>query len=1011
MNSIIVASLLLTIQAVSATEVTLTLSDAELSTEFAYKWGPGTVTAIEDIPGLGVRFNFTGLGSSGTGVCDDYPVSSLAGGDPDNIGGYGDFRKYTQYRLVFTNLGPSPVSVNIDMNTGWTTSDPTRDTYWENSWTYLDVGESKVVTLDFSNAICWNAEDDPVPEWRYPGGTSGVIVRRLSEVSRIGFQVAGSGDASVVVSATIPKDTVVTLPDEELATQFAKETGPGTVDMITNIPGYGVRFDFSGLSTSVGTVVGDSFPVSALAGGAWKDYGSGFAGPYDFSGYDRFSLLFINVGTKTVMVNLKINTGWTDSPWGSPEKDTFWQNSWTTIAPGESRVVTLDFWSAEVWNAMDDPVPEWRYPDGTTGVIVQRLDELSDIGFQILGDGAASIIVSGDLTLGLSDDELSSEFAYEWGPGTVTAITDVPGPGVRFDFSGLSTSVGTGVGDNFPVSALAGGAYKTYGVTQPFSTWGDFSGYNKYSMIFTNIGTTTVMVNLKINTGWTIPPPEYAKAWRDTFWQNGWTTIAPGETKTVTLNFSSAEVWNAGDEQEYVAHPDGTTGVAVWRLDELSDIGFQILGDGTASIIISSRPLGQAPTASFTYSPLEPKVGEVVMFNASTSMPNGGEIIDYEWDFGDGNITSTSEPIITHLYSVEGTYNVTLTVIDNEDLNDTTWQLISVVPAVTYVHDVAITQIVATPTMVEIGEIVEIRVTVKNLGNATETFNVTTNYGSLAEEEHVVDLEPGSEVTFGYTWDTSSEDTCLHTVSALAHPVEGETFIYNNFRSTGIRIVNFIPEHATLKVEPSIAKGLRDFDVNVTINDLDAYWDMAGFDVILYYNTTMLDVVEVELGSFAKNFNLTFQILHEINDAEGYIHLAYMWDFVSLLPEERPTPYGSGVLFAVTFAVVEEGEDYLSFGDVTLAAFGNATKWCVESPIPIYYVAEDGTVKTVLPWKEDVNADGKIDLLDIVLAATAYASRPGDPHWNPYADIDQDGVITILDIVSITRIYGLTYDP
>jgi hypothetical protein len=76
------------------------------------------------------------------------------------------------------------------------------------------------------------------------------------------------------------------------------------------------------------------------------------------------------------------------------------------------------------------------------------------------------------ITLTLSDAELSTQFAYEWGPGTLTAITDIPGPGVRFDFSGLSPSSGTGVGDNFPVSQLAGGEYKTYGTTQPFSTWG-----------------------------------------------------------------------------------------------------------------------------------------------------------------------------------------------------------------------------------------------------------------------------------------------------------------------------------------------------------------------------------------------------------------------------------------------------------------------------------------------------------------------------------------------------------
>jgi len=279
----------LVIYPVSAREVTLTLSDAELSTEFAKKWGPASVT-ITDIPGLGVRFDFTGLGSSGTGICDDFPVSQKAGGDPDNLGGWGNFRKYTQYRLLFTNLGPNPVSVNIDMNTGWTgpPGTPARDTYWGNSWTYLAVGESKVVTLDFSSAgEVWNAEDDPVPEWRYPGGTSGVIVRRLDEVSRIGFQVCGNGAGSVVVSATTPSDVVLTLSDEELSTQFTKETGPGTFT-VTDIPGAGVRFDFTGLSSSTGTVVGDNFPISALAGGGYKTYGvtQQFSTWGDFSGYD-----------------------------------------------------------------------------------------------------------------------------------------------------------------------------------------------------------------------------------------------------------------------------------------------------------------------------------------------------------------------------------------------------------------------------------------------------------------------------------------------------------------------------------------------------------------------------------------------------------------------------------------------------------------------------------------------------------------------------------------------------
>jgi len=591
---ILAASILPMIHIAKAVDVTLTLSDAELSlfTSGGPGWGPGILTGVNDVPGPGVRFDFINLGKQA--AKDGFPVSALAGGAPDSIGGWGDFRAYTRYRLTFCNIGPTPVWVNIFMNTGWTNPVWQRDTYWENGWVYVGVGETRIVTLDFSSATCWNAQDDPNPAWQYPGGTSGVIVRRLSEVSKIGFQAADfSGGppsaTSLIVSATTPADADVILPDAELATCFTQETGPATVS-IFDITGPGVRFDFSGLSTSTGTVVGDAFPVNALAGGAYKDYGSGFSGPYDFTGYARYSLVFKNVGTTSVTVNVKMNTGWTNPPWGSPSRDSFWQGTWTTIPAGESRVVTLDFWSAEVWHASDDPNPAWQYPDGTTGVIVRRLDEVSDIGFQVMGSGAASLVVIGETVLTLPDAEMNTQFAVETGPGSLNTITDVPGPGVKFDFTGLNTATGTVVGDTFPVSPLAGGAYKTYGILNPFSTWGDFFDYTKYSMIVTNVGTNPVTVNLKINTGWTIPPPEYAAPWRDTFWQSAWTTIAPGESKILTLDFSSAQVWNAMDEQEYPTHLDGTAGVTVWRLKEVSDIGFQILGNGAASILIAARP-------------------------------------------------------------------------------------------------------------------------------------------------------------------------------------------------------------------------------------------------------------------------------------------------------------------------------------------------------------------------------------------------------------------------------------
>jgi hypothetical protein len=65
----------------------------------------------------------------------------------------------------------------------------------------------------------------------------------------------------------------------------------------------------------------------------------------------------------------------------------------------------------------------------------------------------------------------------------------------------------------------------------------------------------------------------------------------------------------------------------------------------------------------------------------------------------------------------------------------------------------------------------------------------------------------------------------------------------------------------------------------------------------------------------------------------------------------------------------------------------------------------DGTVTIKLIG--DVNGDGKIDIYDIVLAADAYGTTPGDPLWNPDADVAPTfGLVDIFDIVTIGSRYG-----
>ncbi len=82
---------------------------------------------------------------------------------------------------------------------------------------------------------------------------------------------------------------------------------------------------------------------------------------------------------------------------------------------------------------------------------------------------------------------------------------------------------------------------------------------------------------------------------------------------------------------------------------------------------LTVNPLPQdleAPIANFTYEFVD---YSNVSFDASESFDIDGDIVSYEWDFGDGE-TGVGETI-NHVFG-EGTYNVTLTVTDNDTLTD-----------------------------------------------------------------------------------------------------------------------------------------------------------------------------------------------------------------------------------------------------------------------------------------------------------------------------------------------------
>jgi len=90
------------------------------------------------------------------------------------------------------------------------------------------------------------------------------------------------------------------------------------------------------------------------------------------------------------------------------------------------------------------------------------------------------------------------------------------------------------------------------------------------------------------------------------------------------------------------------------------------------TLTVQDRP----PNATFTKSAQTILTGETISFNATESFDSDGTITSYFWDFGDG--TNATDSFITHAYSDNGTYTITLTVTDNDGLKDTIQDTITV---------------------------------------------------------------------------------------------------------------------------------------------------------------------------------------------------------------------------------------------------------------------------------------------------------------------------------------------
>jgi len=144
---------------------------------------------------------------------------------------------------------------------------------------------------------------------------------------------------------------------------------------------------------------------------------------------------------------------------------------------------------------------------------------------------------------------------------------------------------------------------------------------------------------------------------------------------------------DTGSPASLVAPEDTETqddGTAITTIDVNTSAGadgdtFDVhVSSGGASdvVTIELNSSGSTPTASFTVNDSTPAVGQTVEFDGSGSSDSDGTITSYDWDFDDGS-TATGE-VVNHSYSSSGTYNVSLTVTDDDGATDIAYRQITV---------------------------------------------------------------------------------------------------------------------------------------------------------------------------------------------------------------------------------------------------------------------------------------------------------------------------------------------
>ena len=272
-------------------------------------------------------------------------------------------------------------------------------------------------------------------------------------------------------------------------------------------------------------------------------------------------------------------------------------------------------------------------------------------------------------------------------------------------------------------------------------------------------------------------------------------------------------------------------------------------------------------------------------------------------------------------------------------------------------HDVAITSVTPSPTMVDPGENVSVNVVAENWGEENKTFVVRCSADSRVIGYKTVSLTPANSTTLTFLWNTSDIVTGgIFTISATA--TCGATWVDTLTDGTVLVTFHDVAVMSVSPSEPSVGQGCV---LKIYVEVKNKGVQSETFSVTAYCNTT-------EIGT---------QTITDL-DPDTSTTLTFLWDTTGF-------SFGNYTISATAHPVTDE----MDTADNSLT---------------------DGTVRVKIAG--DVNGDGIVNIEDIDFVVRALGSDSTWPEgtdwnqWNPDCDIDNDLTVNFIDLIIASSRYG-----